>query len=98
MKIESRKLAPMSFEKLQREFDKSADVSLDASRKGNRDWRIDVELNSLHLPPTPSAEGGFVACHHLGSFTTYAVNVSGNEVWFDQVDLALDLLTRTLKR
>lgn len=32
---------------------------------------------------------GFVACHQIGTFTTYSVTIDGCEFWFDEFELAV---------
>ena len=70
--------------------------------KGNCDWRIRVDANRLRFPPMENTRdnslSGFVACHRLGDFTTYAVSIAGHEVWFDKVEPALTHLADNLTR
>ncbi len=90
------------FDKIKQALGDQLSCSIESSPKGNREWKIDVSLSSLRLPPRPALSpesplSGSVACHRVGDFTTYAVSVLGDEVWFDQLDPAVDLLASSLK-
>lgn len=70
------------------------DCRISAKPRGyNKLWEIELSLFHLKYSVGNVTVGfpfhGYLACHRQAGFTTYSINIDGQEFWFDKCELAL---------
>lgn len=81
----------------------SKDILLDCKiasnpRGANKQWEIELSFFHCMFRFGRYVVGvpfrGYFACHKTGSFVTYSVAIEGQELWFDEYELAVASLTK----